>query len=403
MISNANTKTIQDSDNEIVPEEINKFRYKDLKINEYSYLFNNSTTEDLLKIAYALKTKHKSKKIITYSRKVFINIINLCKDICSYCTYRKEPEEIGISLLSPEQILSIVEVGRKFRCTEALFVAGERPESKYNEAKEWLKKYGYVSTAEYIRDVSEKVLKKTGLLPHSNIGNMTKKEMSLLKETNVSLGLMLESASERLSNVGMAHEKAPSKHPKVRIKTIENAGELKIPLTTGLLIGIGETLEETIVSLLTLKKLNQRYGHIQEIIIQNFSPKINTKMANFLPPTHKFFLKVVALSRIILPEMNIQVPPNLTPNIYGNYLDAGINDWGGISPVTIDHVNPEHAWPKISEVEKTTKDKGLTLRPRLPIYPEFIFSDKMYLSKEIEQYVMDLIDSDGLVKKRYLG
>ncbi len=400
MISNANTEINYNKISELSSQKINILEENDLKCSEYYHLFNSSNTEDLIKIAFLLKKIYKSEKVITYSRKVFINIINLCKDICSYCTYRKEPKDIERSLLSPQQILDIAEKGRKFRCTEALFVAGERPEARYEEARTWLKKYGYATTAEYISAVSEQVLKKTGLLPHSNIGNMTKKEMSLLKETNVSLGLMLESGSERLLNTGMAHENAPSKHPKLRIRTIENAGELKIPLTTGLLIGIGETLEEIIESLLTIKKLNQKYGHIQEVIIQNFTPKINTKMEDYIPPTHEFFLKVVAMSRIILPEINIQVPPNLTPTLYGNYLDAGINDWGGISPVTIDHVNPEHAWPKILEIENITNKKGFALRARLPIYPEFISND--FLQKEIEPHVLDLIDNDGLVKQEYL-
>ncbi len=401
MMSNADSKIIYDNNCKRLNDKIKNLEEKELEINEYHDLFSNLNTEDLIKISFSIKTKHKSDKIITYSRKVFINVINLCKDICSYCTYRKEPNDIEKSLLSPQQILSIAENGRKLKCTEALFVTGERPEAKYDEVRIWLKKYGHASTAEYIRDVSEQVLKKTGLLPHSNIGNMTKKEMNLLRETNVSLGLMLETVSQRLLGVGMAHENAPSKHPNLRIKTIEYAGQLNIPITTGLLIGIGETLDEIIESLLTIKKLNQKYGHIQEVIIQNFTPKINTKMAHYIPPTHKYFLKVVALSRIILPDMNIQVPPNLTPNIYEHYIDAGINDWGGISPVTIDHVNPEFTWPKISEIERSTNRKGFVLRARLPIYPEFIC--KKFLSNEMDQYVMKFIDNEGLVKQEYLG
>lgn len=401
MMSNADSKIIYDNNCKRLNDKIKNLEEKELEINEYHDLFSNLNTEDLIKISFSIKTKHKSDKIITYSRKVFINVINLCKDICSYCTYRKEPNDIEKSLLSPQQILSIAENGRKLKCTEALFVTGERPEAKYDEVRIWLKKYGHASTAEYIRDVSEQVLKKTGLLPHSNIGNMTKKEMNLLRETNVSLGLMLETVSQRLLGVGMAHENAPSKHPNLRIKTIEYAGQLNIPITTGLLIGIGETLDEIIESLLTIKKLNQKYGHIQEVIIQNFTPKINTKMAHYIPPTHKYFLKVVALSRIILPDMNIQVPPNLTPNIYEHYIDAGINDWGGISPVTIDHVNPEFTWPKISEIERSTNRRGFVLRARLPIYPEFIC--KKFLSNEMDQYVMKFIDNEGLVKQEYLG
>src|SRR5206468_2604996 len=309
---------------------------------------------------------------ITYSRKVFINHINLCRDTCTYCTYKKEPGEPMLSMLEPTQVLALAEAGKKYRCTEALFVTGERPEQKYGQARAWLSSLGHSSTVEYIREMSELVIEKTGLLPHTNAGSLTRKEMIILKDSNVSLGSMLETSSERLMGKGMPHEDAPSKNPKVRIKTLESAGELGIPMTTGLLVGIGETPEELVDSLFVIKKLHEKYGNIQEVIMQNFAPKPQTGMAQFPQPSLEYFLRAVAMTRIIMPNMNVQVPPNLNPDIFGRYIDAGINDWGGISPVTIDHVNPEFPWPSIESVQKVTEGRGRRLRARLPVYPEFL-------------------------------
>src|SRR5574341_553814 len=282
---------------------------------------------------------------VTYSRKVFINLVNLCRDTCSYCTYKNEPGDPMLSMLSPEQVLAITVAGKKARCTEALFVTGERPEQKYPEARDWLNSLGYQSTVDYICEIGEQVLQKTGLLPHTNAGSLTKSEMARLKDTNVSMGVMLETSSPRLMGKGFAHEGAPSKNPKVRIKTLESAGELAIPMTTGVLAGIGETPTEMVDSLFVIKELHEKHGHIQELILQNFEPKPETGMAGSPSTPKEYFLRAVALARLIMPGMNIQVPPNLNPTIYGRYIDAGINDWGGISPVTIDHVNPEFPWP----------------------------------------------------------
>ncbi len=339
--------------------------------------------------------------VVTYSRKVFIPLTNLCRDTCSYCTYKKEPTDPDAVMMKPEQVLDIAEKGRKAKCTEALFMTGERPEQKYGEARAWLNSMGYSTTTEYIIHISELVLKKTGLLPHTNPGNMTKEEMIQLKETNPSLGMMLENVSERLCSHGMVHELAPSKHPKARLKTLETAGELKIPFTTGLLVGIGETPEELVDSLFAIKQLHEKYGHIQEIIIQNFSPKSDTLMALAPTPTINYMLRAIAVARLIMPEMNIQVPPNLNPNHYSKYLNAGINDWGGISPVTVDYVNPEFPWPKIDDVKNASERKGFVFRARLPVYPEYIWKDG-FLSDNITEYVHALADEKGLVKEDYL-
>ena len=363
-------------------------------------LLESTDILSILKLSASLKTRFK-KDVITYSRKIFINITNLCRDFCSYCTYRKNPVDPSSIMMKPAEVLYLSNIGKKFHCTEALIVAGERPEERYTEAKVWLRQLGYTSLAEYVIDISEKIVKYTGLLPHSNLGNITKEEMKLLKMYNVSLGLMLESSSEKLLEKGMSHEFAPSKNPSKRIEVIKNAGRMKIPLTTGLLIGIGETKEEIINDLFLLKSINNEFGNIQEIILQNFQPKINTRMQGFPSPNNDYFLKIVSIARLIMPNMNIQIPPNLSPRSFSSFIDAGINDWGGISPVTIDHVNPEFPWPKIEELKYITESKRQRLRARLPVYPEFI--DKHdFISSHLRNYVENFIGLDRLVKEEYL-
>ncbi len=361
-------------------------------------LIYSSNYDQLLELADRIRKKGKG-NVVTYSRKVFIPLTNLCRDTCSYCTYKREPNDPKTIMMKPEQVLEIAERGKKAKCTEALFMTGERPEQKYDEARHWLKSLGYSSTTEYIIHMSELVLNKTGLLPHTNPGNMTTEEMLALKESNPSLGMMLENVSERLCEKDMPHELAPSKNPKVRLKTIENAGKLKIPFTTGLLVGMGETPYELVDSLFAIKELHAKYGHIQEVIMQNFSPKPDTPMSLAPMPTLNYMLKAVAIARIIMPSMNIQVPPNLSPSHYGKYLDAGINDWGGISPVTIDHVNPEFAWPGINDIRSATERKGFVFRARLPVYPEFINKD--FLSDNVLEHVQAIADEHGLVKEEY--
>jgi 7,8-didemethyl-8-hydroxy-5-deazariboflavin synthase len=373
-----------------------------ISLTEAYQLINCKDTNLVVATAKLIRDRIKARPI-TYSRKVFINLINLCRDTCSYCVYKKEPYDKSATMMTPEQVLAIAEAGKKYRCTEALFVTGERPEQQYLEARKWLESLGHFSTIEYINEMSEMILQKTGLLPHTNAGSLTKKEMSKLKRTNASLGMMLESSSKRLCEKGMPHEMAPSKNPKVRIKTLENAGELKIPITTGLLIGIGETHEELIDSLFLIRDLHNKYGHIQELIMQNFQPKVGTGMEKLSSPSLEYFLKAIAMARIVMPKMNIQVPPNLNPNIFGKFIDCGINDWGGISPITIDHVNPEFAWPNIDTVERVTRSRGYDLRARLPIYPEFLYKHKGFISNDVKEYVYSLSDLSGLVREDYLN
>jgi len=352
-------------------------------------------SNELFSVAQNLRKKFK-KDSVTFSKKAFFNIVNLCKDTCSYCTYKAEPEEEKLSLMSKQQILELLQLAKKYKCVEALFVTGERPEQKYQEARDWLKENGFKSTAEYLIHASELAL-ELGLFPHTNAGNLDFEEMRELKKTNVSMGLMLENVSERLTEKGMPHYLAASKRPKARLQVLENSGKLGIPMTTGILVGIGETVEEIIDSILAIKQLHQKYGNIQEVILQNFQPKPDTIMKNTPSADEKYFKTIVALSRIIMPEMNIQIPPNLSPKSYQSFLSVGINDWGGISPLTPDFVNPEFSWPDINEIDENSRNAGFELKCRFPIYPEF-FS---FVSKELRDKMSVIENGEGLVKEEY--
>jgi len=372
-------------ENKIVSYENALQIYQDAKFNP----------SELFSTAQNLREKFKG-KTVTFSKKAFFNLINLCKDTCTYCTYKAEPREEKLSLMSKQEVKQILSLAKKYRCVEALFVTGERPEQKYQEAKDWLKKNGFKSTAEYLVHASEWAL-EAGLFPHTNAGNLTFDEMKELQKTNVSMGLMLENVSERLSQKGMPHYLAASKRPKARLEVLENSGKLKIPMTTGLLVGIGETPEEIISSILAIKKLHEKYGNIQEIILQNFQPKPDTKMSDFPSAEENYFKIIVSISRIIMPEMNIQIPPNLSPKSYQSFLSVGISDWGGVSPLTPDYVNPEFSWPEIKKIEENSKNAGFDLKCRFPIYPEF-FS---FISKELRDKMSVIENEEGLVKEEY--
>ena len=380
-------------------ELLNRLVDGKIPTKEEVYQIYQDTEKDpseLYKVSQFLRSNHKG-NIVTYSRKVFLNLINLCRDTCSYCTYKSEPSQAKISMLSKTDITELVNIGKKHNCTEALFVTGERPEQKYQEARAWLKENGFSSTAEYLVHASEIAL-QGGLFPHTNAGNLTKEEMRDLRKTNVSMGLMLENASERLSEKDMPHEFAPSKNPKARIRVLQNAGELKIPMTTGLLVGIGENPFELIDSIYAIKELSDKYQHIQEVILQNFQPKRDTPMRDNHSPLEKYFKTLVALTRIILPKMNIQIPPNLSPKSYSSFLDIGINDWGGISPVTQDYVNPEFSWPKIEDIGRNCTDAGFRLRARFPVYPEFF----PYVNSDLRSRMGEIADSENLVSMEYI-
>ncbi len=336
---------------------------------------------------------------VSFSPKVFIPLTRLCRDFCGYCTFRQSPAEAERVYMAPEEVLAVARAGERLGCTEALFTLGERPEQRYPEAKEWLRRHGYRTTLEYLGDVSRLVLEETSLLPHGNPGTMSRREMEQLKEVNASMGLMIENVAPRLADAGGPHELAPSKRPSVRVKTVEIAGELGIAFTTGILIGIGETPEERIDSLLAIRDLHRRYGHVQEVIVQNFRAKPDTPMSGHLDASTEDLLWTVAVSRLVLgPDVNIQVPPNLSFSDYPVYLLAGINDWGGISPLTIDYVNPEAPWPQISELRHRTEELGFRLRPRLPLYPEYIAEHDEYIPASLKERVKSLADEEGYVK-----
>jgi 7,8-didemethyl-8-hydroxy-5-deazariboflavin synthase CofG subunit len=359
------------------------------------YLNAIKDPSELFSVAQNLRKKIKNNSV-TFSKKAFFNIVNLCKDTCSYCTYKAEPGEEKLSLMSKQQILELLKLAKKYRCVEALFVTGEQPEQRYQEARDWLKENGFKSTAEYLIHASELAL-ESGLFPHTNAGNLNFDEMKELKKTNVSMGIMLENVSERLTKKGMPHYLAASKRPKARLEVLENSGKLGIPMTTGILVGIGETAEEIIDSIIAIKQLHQKYGNIQEIILQNFQPKPDTIMKDAPSANENYFKTIVALSRIIMPEMNIQIPPNLSPKSYQSFLSVGINDWGGISPLTPDFVNPEFSWPEINKVDENSKKAGFELKCRFPIYPEF-FS---FVSKELRDKMSHIENEEGLVKEEY--
>ena len=343
---------------------------------------------------------HGKGKTVTFSPKVFIPLTRLCRDYCGYCTFRIDPDQAQSLYMSAEEVLDVAKRGEKLGCTEALFTLGERPEQKYPEAKEWLSNNGYDSTLDYLGAMTELVVKETRLLPHANPGTMTHRELKVLKDSNPSTGIMLESTSELLYQEGGPHEFAPSKRPIVRLKTISIAGELRIPFTTGLLIGIGETMLDRIESLLEIRSLHRKYNHIQETIIQNFRAKPETPMAESPDAETQEMLWTVAAARIILgPQANIQVPPNLSSENYEMYLAAGINDWGGVSPLTIDYVNPEAPWPLITNLKSKTESAGFELRPRLAVYPEYFLDTTEYLPVDLLTKVRELADDEGYVKE----
>lgn len=354
--------------------------------------------QDLLASAAELRDRHKG-RVVTFSPKVFLPLTNLCRDFCGYCTFRKAPDEPGAKTMTLDEVLVVVRQGKLLGCTEALFSLGDKPEAIYPEMKEFLAERGHQRTLDYLFDACRVVLEETGLLPHSNPGVMGRGDLQRLKEVNPSMGLMLESVSERLLLPGGAHDNAPDKKPAVRLRTLELAGELRLPFTTGILIGIGENWRERIDSLLAIRALHQRYGHIQEVIVQNFRAKPTIPMRAHADATREDMVKTIALARLILGgEMNIQAPPNLTPDGYELYLEAGINDWGGVSPLTPDFINPEAPWPALKLLQEKSARAGFELRARLPIYPEYIRQGDKYLPRSLIPRVERLCGADGLVK-----
>lgn len=313
-------------------------------------------------------------RTITYSRKVFIPLTTLCRDQCGYCTFAQPPRQGG-AFMTPDQVLATARAGETFGCTEALFTLGDQPETRWDQARSFLSEHGHTSTMSYLRQMTEMVVDKTTLLPHANPGLMTHQDLMILRPSNPSVGMMLENSSDRLTESGQAHHRCYTKQPGRRIATIRAAALARVPFTTGILVGIGEKPEEIVDSLFLLAELHQEGRHLNEIIIQNFRAKHNIRMRRHPEPVPDWFARVVVLARLVMgPTANIQVPPNLTER-YERYLEAGINDWGGVSPLTMDWVNPEAPWPNLEELERRTRAAGFRLEPRLPVYPEFISSE----------------------------
>ncbi len=338
-------------------------------------------------------------RLVTYSRKVFIPLTKLCRDVCHYCTFAERPGSGHAAYLAPDEVLAIARAGKAAGCTEALFTLGDKPELRYRAAREALAALGYGSTIEYLRAASLLVLHETGLLPHLNPGVMTREEIASLREVSASQGIMLESTSERLCGPGGVHHGSPDKHPEIRLATIGLAGELRVPFTTGILIGIGETRAERLDALHAIRDLHAHYGHIQEVIVQNFRAKPGTRLAGAAEPDLDDMLWTIAAARLILgADMNIQAPPNLSPGVYPRLIAAGINDWGGVSPVTPDHVNPEAPWPAIAELQRRTAEAGKLLVQRLPVYPSYAQQPARWLAPEIATQVRRMSDAEGLAR-----
>ena len=358
-------------------------------------LAEDNDVTGLMEQAAALRDEGYGNRI-TYSRKIFIPLTKLCRDVCHYCTFAQAPKRVEQPYMSIDEVVALARQGQEMGCKEALFTLGERPELRYKAARDALEALGVTSTLEYLRDAANAVFEETGLLPHMNAGTMSPGEFEMLRAVSPSMGIMLESASERLCEKGMPHYGSPDKHPAVRLQTLRDAGEHRVPFTTGILIGIGETRRERIESLLAIRELHQRYGHIQEIIVQNFRAKADTKMHDAPDPDLEEMLWSIAVARLIFGAgMSIQAPPNLSPGALPELVAAGINDWGGVSPLTPDHVNPEAPWPHLERLAADTYAAGKHLHERLTIYPQYVRDIDHWVDKRFRTPLLHLTDAEG--------
>ncbi|HET7482126.1 MAG TPA: 7,8-didemethyl-8-hydroxy-5-deazariboflavin synthase CofG, partial [Actinomycetota bacterium] len=354
--------------------------------------------DPVVEAARMLRDDHVGPRI-TYSKKVFIPLTQLCRDACGYCTFAHPPRPGERAYMTMDEVLAVARAGAEAGCKEALFTLGDKPERKWAEARNELDAMGYSTTIEYLVDACRTVLDETGLLPHANPGALTVEEAAALRDVTVSQGTMLETLSERLLKRGMAHFGAPDKKPAVRLATLEAAGVAQVPFTTGILVGIGETYAERIDALLAIRASHERHGHIQEVIVQNFRAKPDILMRDHPEPSVDDMLLAIAMTRLIMgPEVGVQAPPNLTPQDYGRYLDAGLSDWGGVSPVTPDHVNPEAPWPHLDELRDVTEGRGHLLMQRLAVYPGYCgepAARERWLAPGLRAAVLDAIDAEG--------
>ena len=339
--------------------------------------------------------------VVTFSAKVFVPLTTLCRDYCGYCTFRRDPGEAGAHTLTPEEVVALVQAGARLGAKEALFSLGDKPEARFPEHRAFLRRHGHRTTLSYLRAMCALTLGESSLLPHANPGVMGERDLAALREVNVSMGIMLENVADRLLAPGLAHDNAPDKVPARRLRTIALAGKLGIPFTTGILIGIGESPRERVDALVAIRDLHERWGHIQEVIIQNFRAKPGIPMRHAPEPTLDDLLRTLAVARLLLgPDVNIQAPPNLTPDVYPRLLAAGLNDWGGVSPLTPDHINPEKPWPGLRALREATEAQGFDFRERLAIYPEYATRAE-FLDERLRPRVAALIDPDGLVRNSH--
>jgi len=338
-------------------------------------------------------------RTVTYSRKVFVPLTNMCRDTCGYCAFVKHPDHPEARIMSPRAVLASVRAGAAQGCKEALFSLGEKPERRHPEAKRALRALGHDSMTDYLKAMCALVRARTPLLPHVNAGTLSEDDIRALKPVAASMGMMLESTSRRLTRPGMAHHACPDKQPIQRLRTLDRAGRHKVPFTTGLLIGIGETWTERVATLLAIEAAHRRHGHVQEVIVQNFRRKPGIAMANHPEPGLDDMRRTIAAARVILsPDVSLQAPPNLSARHIA-YLEAGINDWGGLSPVTIDFINPRHAWPEIGRLSRTCAERGYRLEERLTVYPNHIAREG-FLDAAMRRPVADLARTDGLARRR---
>ena len=366
--------------------------------NALSIWLEQAPLADLIAAAGSLRDEGHGRSI-SYSRKVFIPLTHLCRDVCHYCAFAEQPRAGRRAYLSPNEVLAVARAGAAAGCTEALFTLGDKPELRYRAAREALDALGYETTIDYLQAMCALVLRETGLLPHANPGIMSRSEIAGLRTVSASQGIMLESLSARLCEPGGVHYGSPDKQPEARLETLRLAGELRVPFTTGILIGIGETRAERLEALFAIRDLHRGFGHVQEVIVQNFRAKAATKLAGAAEPDLDDLLWSIAAARLILgPAMNIQAPPNLSPGVYPQLIAAGINDWGGISPVTPDHVNPEAPWPAIAELAERTAAAGKLLAHRLPIYPSYARDLAGWSAPEVATQVRRLSDAQGLAR-----
>lgn len=358
-------------------------------------------TEELLARACDIRDQAWGRRV-TYSRKVFVPLTNMCRDTCGYCTFVKHPDSPEANIMTPEQVLRSAKKGERQGCKELLFSLGEKPERRYEKARMGLAYLGYERMTDYLADMCALVLRETTLLPHVNAGTLSDEEIEILRPVSASMGMMLETTSRRLTEKGLPHYACPDKVPVQRLRTLERTGARKVPFTTGLLIGIGETWEERIEALHAINSAHRRHGHIQEVIIQNFQQKPDIAMANHPEPSLEDMLRTIAAARIILdPEVSIQAPPNLSKR-HIHYLNAGINDWGGISPVTIDFINPHHEWPEIRALSQSCTEAGFALEERLTVYPRFFVERDDFVDPTLKSRVRTMSRTDGLAEHQCL-